>query len=240
MPTSWKRVPPRKPTANRVQRVTARAHRRVRPAYRTLPRSASYRPVPHLDPLLPEEDLSLGPYLDYARRLTPEGGVLIAFKTVDDRLRYTIWRILAWTLFTGFAAWLSFRFHDGRAGSLAVAALAGLVNWLIVKRPIEIYRSVEIRPDCLILDHADIFWLTKIESLPEFSTEDEAKFVLRGVYGTRLVEYLTVYRFEDYDCQPEVFAAHLHDAMKQLWADTLGDELFDEERPPGRRREPRG
>ena len=37
------------------------------------------------------------PYVDYGRVLTPEGGILIAYKDLDTRLRHTIWRLFAWT-----------------------------------------------------------------------------------------------------------------------------------------------
>ena len=41
---------------------------------------------------------------------------------------------------------------------------------------------------------------------------------LGGIYGTRFVEYLTVRRFDKADRAPEVFAAHLQEAIQQLWA----------------------
>lgn len=41
---------------------------------------------------------------------------------------------------------------------------------------------------------------------------------MNPVYGMRLVEYLTVRRFDELDRTPEVIAAHLQDAMRQLWA----------------------
>jgi hypothetical protein len=47
----------------------------------------------------------IGPYVDYCRVLTAEGGVLITYKDLDLRLRHTLWRIFAWTAATGFAGW---------------------------------------------------------------------------------------------------------------------------------------
>ena len=42
--------------------------------------------------------------------------------------------------------------------------------------------------------------------------------MLSGIYGTRRVEYLTVRPFDEFDCTPTVLAAHLHEAMPQLWS----------------------
>jgi hypothetical protein len=58
--------------------------------------------------------------------------------------------------------------------------------------------------------------------LPAFQQDEKGNQVLSGIYGTRFVEYLTVRRFDDYDRMPEVFAAHLNEAMQQLWITAQG------------------
>jgi hypothetical protein len=39
----------------------------------------------------------------------------------------------------------------------------------------------------------------------------------RLLCGTRFVDYLTVRRFDEFDRSPEALAAHVQDAMRQLW-----------------------
>jgi hypothetical protein len=41
--------------------------------------------------------------------------------------------------------------------NLACLLAVGVLNWLIVAKPVEVYRWVEIRPDCMIIEGADIF-----------------------------------------------------------------------------------
>ncbi len=53
---------------------------------------------------------------------------------------------------------------------------------------------------------------------PAFQPDKEGNQILCGIYGTRFVEYLTVRRFDELDRTPEVFAAHVQDAMRQLWS----------------------
>lgn len=161
------------------------------------------------------------PYLDYARSLTSEGGILIVYKDLDLRLRFLLWRIFAWTAATGFETWfLLYRspVQSSWVNVLCWLAVAG-INFLIVWKPPELYRTVEIKPDCMIIEGKDVFWLAKMENgWPAFHPDEEGNQVLSGIYGTRFVEYLTVRRFDEYDRSPEVFAAHLTDAMQQLWA----------------------
>jgi hypothetical protein len=37
-------------------------------------------------------------------------------------------------------------------------------TWLIIRKPVEVYRSIEIRRDCMIIEGGDIFWLRWIET----------------------------------------------------------------------------
>jgi hypothetical protein len=88
------------------------------------------------------------PYVDYGRFLTPEGGILFVYKDVDVHLRHTPWRVFAWTAATGGEGWYVYHHSPVRNIWLNLAYLlaAGIVNWLIVRKPVEIYRWVEIRP----------------------------------------------------------------------------------------------
>jgi hypothetical protein len=180
----------------------------------------------------------LGPHVDYARRLTSEGGVLVTYKDLDLRLRHIIARFLAWTAFTGLEAWFLIDQSPvesewvNRACLLVIAAINFLILW---KMP-EIYRSVEIRPDCMVLDGADVFSLGLMESLPAFDPDENDNLILSGSYGTRHVEYLTARRFDKHDRMPEVFAAHLKEAMQQLWELLKVQEPRHGGSPPWQRR----
>ncbi len=165
-------------------------------------------------------DFAPNPYVDYGRFLTGEGGILIAYKDLDLRLRHTLWRLFAWTTFTGIEAWYLLRhspIHAAWINILCLLAMA-VVNGLIVGKPVEVYRTLEIRPDGMILEGRDVFWRRFMEvAWPSFQPDAEGNQVLSGIYGTRFVEFLTVRRFDEFDRAPEVFAAHLQDAIRQLW-----------------------
>ena len=179
------------------------------------------REVPALPPVPNLPQVQPSPYVDYARVLTAEGGILITYKDIDRRWRHTLWRLFAWTACTGFEGWFLSNASPLHSKWIAIACVlaVALINWLIVAKPVEIYRSIEIRPDCMILDGTDIFWLRQMEAgWPSFRADDGGNQVLGGIYGTRFVEYLTIPRFDEEDRAPEVFAAHLQDAMQQLWA----------------------
>ncbi|MGJ0391395.1 MAG: hypothetical protein ACR650_01325 [Methylocystis sp.] len=157
--------------------------------------------------------------MDYGRFLTAAGGILLIYKDLDERLRHTLWRLFAWSVFTASEGLFLLHHspvHTGWMNFIAFLAVAG-INWLIVSKPVEIYRRLEIRPDCLILEGTDLFWRRFMERWPDFHPDEAGNQILRGIYGTRFVEYLTVRRFDELDRMPEVFAAHLQDAMRQLW-----------------------
>jgi hypothetical protein len=161
-----------------------------------------------------------GPYLDYGRFLTPEGGIRIVFKDLDLRLRHGLWRAFAWITFTGGEAWSLLTHSPLQSEWIEIACLVVVagINLLILWKMPEVYRSVEIRPDCMIIEGEEVFWLHQMATgFPTLRREDENKQILCGIYGTRFVEYLTVRRFDENDRTPEVFAAQLADAMRQLW-----------------------
>jgi len=167
----------------------------------------------------PSAPFQVDPYLDYGRFLTPEGGILIVYKDLDLRWRHTIWRLLASGIFTGLESNYIFKMALIQNQWLAFGALmvAAVVNWFIVAKPVELYRRVEIRPDCMIIE-GDVFWARFMEGgLPNCRPGTDGTQVFCGVYGTRFVEFLTIRRFDDMDRMPEVMSAHLQDAMRQLW-----------------------
>jgi hypothetical protein len=199
---------------------------RLRVVEPVLKQTAPWRPAQGDDPLLLIVRRNLwgtkteDPYLDYGRFLTPEGGVLFVYKDIDTKFRHTLWRAFAFAAATGLAAWALIHHSPVESGwiRLALLILAGVLNWFIVSKPVEIYRRIEIRPDCMILEDKDVFWFEKMDAgLPSFRPDQEGNRILCGIYGSRFVEYLTVRRFDDYDRMPEVFIVHLQEAMSQLW-----------------------
>ena len=85
--------------------------------------------------------------------LTAEGGILIIYKDLDLGLRHTIWRLSAWSASTGCAwAVLAHAPVHGRWITVTALLLTAIINWLIVRKPVELCRSIEIRPDCMILE----------------------------------------------------------------------------------------
>jgi hypothetical protein len=210
----------------RPQRRSLTIARTVRPALsRPLARAEILRPLQR-DPFLrvPESDLGPSiqpdPYGDYGRFLTPEGGIRLIYKDLDVRLRHTLWRLLAWMVATGLEG--AYLLHQSNAHSpwvnLGFFLAVALLNWLIVRKPVEVYRTLDILPHAMILEGRDLFWRRFMEGdWPMLRSDSVGNFILCGIYGTRFVEYLTVRRFDAQDRTPEVLAAHLLDAMQQLW-----------------------
>ncbi len=128
-------------------------------------------------------------------------------------------QFLLWTLATGYDAHLLLENSPVHAAWItwACIALGAVINALIAFSRVEIYRTVEIRADCMIVDGMHVFWAGKMESIPAFTFRD-GRNVLCGIYGTRLVEYLTSRPTENADQTPAVLATHLQQAMKQMWA----------------------
>lgn len=177
------------------------------------PRSPVVRP-----PSVPV-GFQLDPYLDYGRFLTAEGGIRMFYKDVDERFRHTLWRLLVWTVFTAAEGTFLYERSPLQSPWITIACFiaAAILNWLVVRRPVEIYRSLEIRPDAMIIEGQEIFWRQFMENGPSFRPDKDGTQVLSGIYGTRWIDFLTVRRFDEFDRTPEIFAAHLQDAMKQLW-----------------------
>jgi hypothetical protein len=194
----------------------------VRRTFSVTPRESPVVPTPPRVPTPVHENAidAASPYVDYGRWLTAEGGILIVYKDLDTRFRHTLWRLFAWTISTGWEGWYVLHHSPVHTLWINLACLlaVAIINAVIVAAPVEIYRHVEIRPDCMILDGADVFWSRQMEvGWPGFQPNAEGNQVLCGIYGTRWVEYLTVRRFDEHDRMAEVFANHLQNAMQQLW-----------------------
>jgi hypothetical protein len=163
------------------------------------------------------------PFADYGRHLTPEGGILIAYKDIDRSTGYALLRGFAWTVSTGVSAWiihsLRFSFLSGSGWLLMLACVIGL----IVRIKFEVEHTVEIRPDGMIVDGTDFFALSDIGTnwpMLQMTDDDPDRMVIAGVCGTRFIEYMTANRIDASDRMPEVLAADLEDAMEQLWGRT--------------------
>jgi hypothetical protein len=196
----------------------------------TAPRAEPARLPSFPPPAAGPDDFPEDAYLDYRRSLTAEGGVLIVYKDLDLRWRHTLWRLFAAATAMALAGVVILTRSPVGSPFINSAALLlmAVVNWLIVRKPVELHRSVEIRPDGMILDGTDIFWLGMMEEgWPVFFEDENGNQILCGTYGTRFIEYLTVRSFEDEDRAPEVFATHLQEAMKQLWGAALTHGTVD-------------
>ena len=188
--------------------------------------------IPPKRPALPLQTVppTEGPFAGYRRTLTPEGGIRIDYRDIDARWRWTLLRIGVWIGFTGVGYETIVHLPPFESWWIKPACILaiGIASWLIVRTPIKVMRSIEIRPDRMILESADEFWLEKMgDNWPvlepdEDNLDEDApdKFVLGGIYGTRFVKYLTSHRVDKFDRTPEVLAADLKNAMDQLWGRT--------------------
>jgi hypothetical protein len=185
------------------------------------PVPARVSPVPVATPAQPSLDLRPNPYVDFVRRYTAEGGVEFTYKDLDERWRWIILRWSLWLAATALTCWFAFNVSPLHSPWLNVPALIGMawVYWLIVAKPVEILRTIEVRPDCLIFNGEDTFFRDRFDlGWPSFVADGLGNLVLSGAYGTRAVEYALIRRFDEHDRAPEVLAAHVQAAMQQLWS----------------------
>ncbi|MGW1425726.1 hypothetical protein ACWAT4_36990 [Bradyrhizobium manausense] len=162
-----------------------------------------------------------GPFNGYERSLTHSGGIQIVYRDLNRGLLCKCLRMLAFGTVSLFGLWMTFPILNlsGKPMFAGLTALA-LVDLLIVRFKIKASHSVEIRPDCMIIDGEDIFWAEDIgDNWPELKPdeEDPTKMSIAGICGTRLIEYMTANRIDENDRTPEVLMAHLHEAMEQMW-----------------------
>jgi hypothetical protein len=160
------------------------------------------------------------PYVDYDRSLTDEGGIRMTYKAESGDLLNLFVTVLLWlsamvfeiTYIDNHAA------HLNDVAKLFALVSVGVVNYFIVFAPHYAWHSIEIRPDCMIINGRDLFWLRFFDTAwPAFKIDENGAFVLRGIYGSRQVEFLTINRFDEHDRMPELLARHLSDAMRQMW-----------------------
>jgi hypothetical protein len=184
------------------------------------------RPIqnPPAEPLEPERAAAVrrSPFADYARLLTPEGGILILYRDRASGWLYTVLRTAVWIILTVTELRLLSK-SSMSAGSASIAFLiVGSATLFLVTRKITIRHSVEIRHDRMILDGKHVFWAEDIgPNLPQLEIKDQNnpnRMVIAGICGTRFVEYMTANRLDDNDRTPEVLIADLQDAIQQLWA----------------------
>jgi hypothetical protein len=173
-------------------------------------------------PWLPEiPDPSSSPFADYHRCLTEEGGILIRYKDVDRSFWMRCKLAILWVSCCGFTTCLFSDYSTFGAGinGIALLILCGIYS-LVLRFKLKLPHSVEIRPDCMILDGEDVFLASEIgENWPRLEMKDSAgnRGVIAGVCGTRFIEYMTVCRTDRQDFTPEMLEMHLHEAMTQLW-----------------------
>jgi hypothetical protein len=162
------------------------------------------------------------PFSGYVRMLTPEGGILILYQDQDRSLFPMSLRVFTWVMASGMGGWLLL-FAVGSVSILnvfVVFPLLMLINWLIVRRKIIVSHSVEIRPECMILDGEDVFYAEDIgNNWPNLGWKDgdPDRLVIAGICGTRYIEFMTANRLDKNDRTAEVLAADLEAAMEQLW-----------------------
>ena len=201
-------------------------------------RRPSIEARPQVQPL--ENYVGPNPYVDFTRTFTDAGGIRLAFKIRDPQLWRTVLRVLLWILVMAATLWFVVRASPYPliprqcpsmracptglvAMHLGINAVAlGLMGWLcawILFFADETLTSIEIRRDCMIVDDADLYWADRMDlGWPQIVRGDEDSFVLRGVYGTREVDYVTLHAFDEKDRAIQVLSAHLQFAMQQLWA----------------------
>jgi uncharacterized membrane protein len=160
------------------------------------------------------------PFNFYVRMLTPQGGILILYKDQYRSLPLTILRVAAWIMMMWIGGWLIFRESSLSVLQCLVAfALLMFISALIARCRIEVSHSVEIRPDCMIVDGEDVFYAQDIgDNWPQLQMKDDDpdRMVICGICGTRFIEYMTANRLDKNDRTPERLAAYLQAAIEQL------------------------
>jgi hypothetical protein len=162
------------------------------------------------------------PYERYSRILTRDGGILITYQDQVCGLLYSALRVSGWSVASTLTAWLiliKFDMSGLRAGAALFAAFA--LYFFIANLKIKRRHQIEIRPDSMIIDGTDIFLAEQFgENYPELRMpgSNPNRLSIGGTYGTRYIELCTVNRLNANDRTPEILAAHLKEAIEQLWA----------------------
>lgn len=187
--------------------------------------------VPQTQPVLPAElqlfkkqDLQEPAFPDafdhYKRELTPYGGVRITYRDVRRHWVLSTARLIAWAAGTIFAVRLLVRIEVSLLASVLLI-IAGSVWWAVrIRANLYKVHCLEVHPDGLIVDgrffgieHIGENWPTLHFKHPN----DPSRYVLRGIVGTRLIDFATVNRVDANDRMPERLSQDLDLAMEQLW-----------------------
>jgi hypothetical protein len=170
--------------------------------------------------VVPEAAGRRDPFNGYLRMLTPQGGILILYRDQYRSLPLTMLRVAAWITLTWIGGRLIYKSSLSFLQFLLAMLLLMVTGGLIVCWKIKVSHSVEIRPDCMIVDGWDVFYAEDIgDNWPqlEMKDDDPDKMVIAGICGTRFIEYMTANRLDKNDRTPERLAADLEAAMEQLW-----------------------
>ncbi|MCP3477648.1 hypothetical protein NLM33_46695 [Bradyrhizobium sp. CCGUVB1N3] len=165
---------------------------------------------------------SRSPFEGYSRVLTPEGGILIHYTDLNLSWPLKCIRVALCLAVTTLGGWLIVPADDDflSAPVLGVLAATALIDWLILRFKIRARHSVEVRPDCMIIDGKDVFFAEDIgENHPQLQDapgEPNQKNICATV-GTRFVKLMTANPSDDNDRTPDILAAHLKEAIEQLW-----------------------
>jgi hypothetical protein len=197
------------------------------------PRTNTRRPLPVMPPAHAFEVAaqprrqnarsSSGPYGAFARRYTDDGGVELSFDEGPDTFAMHCLKAAV----TGSLVMAELGLAVAAFPALEQAELLLLiggfvlttVQWLVLFGGKDTSHTIEIRPDCMILDRRDVFWLENMElGWPMLRPEPNDEWTLVGTYGTRNVEFLTIRKIDENDRTPQVFASYLRHAMDQVWS----------------------
>jgi hypothetical protein len=161
------------------------------------------------------------PFNGYSRTLTFRGGFRIAYEDQAASGLLDALRFLSGITLMGFAGWGLFVCSPlSLLGCLVAFVPTASLIYFGVTRPIRVAHSIEIHPDGLIIDDREFFSLAAIgENWPQLQMkgDNENRYVLCGVCGTRFIEYATANRIDKTDRTPERLAQDLEIAMEQLW-----------------------
>ena len=160
------------------------------------------------------------PFHRYHRLLTLDGGVLITYSDLNRGYMCKLLKAASCASLIALTLGPILEMPLLSNVQLGSAALLGFTSWAILTCKTRKTHTVEIRPNCMIIDGKDIFWAEDIgDNWPELvpDEEDPTKMSISGICGTRFIEYMTANRVDERDRTPEILIAHLKEAMEQLW-----------------------
>lgn len=168
------------------------------------------------------------PWVDYARILTPDGGILIFYRDLWRGWWVTCLRVLAWFPLMAVEIFIVRHLDITPNHRLIGLVMGAAFNVFLVTRKVKRSHSVAILHDRMVLDGKHAFWAKDIWPSPpqlEPKEGDPDRMVITATVGTRYIELMTAFRTGPNDRTPEVLIGNLQDAMQQLWG---RDELdFD-------------